>query len=117
MIECIIDGHVALITLNNPAANTFTAAGLRELTDLIGDVNRNLDVYAAVITGRASCSASKAAQSAAPWPRCTLSRSRTFQIGAGAEELLARPVITAAYTSRFRFTSPIRSVSSRRPRR
>jgi len=52
MIECIIDGHVALITLNNPAANTFTAAGLRELTDLIGDVNRNLDVYAAVITGQ-----------------------------------------------------------------
>jgi len=25
MIECAIDGHVALITLNNPSANTFTA--------------------------------------------------------------------------------------------
>jgi enoyl-CoA hydratase/carnithine racemase len=52
MIECNIDGHIALITLNNPAANTFTAAGLKQLMDLIGDLNRNLDVYAAVVTGQ-----------------------------------------------------------------
>jgi enoyl-CoA hydratase/carnithine racemase len=52
MIECNIDGHIALITLNNPAANTFTAAGLQQLMDLIGDLNRNLDVYAAVVTGQ-----------------------------------------------------------------
>ena len=51
MIECAIDGHVALITLNNPSANTFTAEGLLQLTQLIGDLNRNLEVYAAVITG------------------------------------------------------------------
>ena len=51
MIECAIDGHVALITLNNPSANTFTADGLQQLTHLIGDLNRNLEVYAAVITG------------------------------------------------------------------
>lgn len=51
MIECTIDGHVALITLNNPSANTFTAEGLLQLTHLIGDLNRNLEVYAAVITG------------------------------------------------------------------
>jgi enoyl-CoA hydratase/carnithine racemase len=52
MIECNIDGHIALVTLNNPAANTFTAEGLRELTELIGDLNRNLNVYAAVVTGQ-----------------------------------------------------------------
>jgi len=52
MIECKIDGHVAVITLNNPSANTFTAEGLLELTALIGDLNRNLDVYAAVVTGQ-----------------------------------------------------------------
>jgi enoyl-CoA hydratase/carnithine racemase len=52
MIECKIDGHVALVTLNNPSANTFTAEGLLQLTELIGDLNRNLDVYAAVITGQ-----------------------------------------------------------------
>src|ERR1039457_116025 len=51
MIDCRIDGHVALITLNNPAANTFTAEGLRELKDLIRDLNGNLEVYAAVVTG------------------------------------------------------------------
>jgi enoyl-CoA hydratase/carnithine racemase len=52
MIECKIDGHVAAITLNNPSANTFTAEGLLELTALVGDLNRNLDVYAAVVTGQ-----------------------------------------------------------------
>ena len=52
MIECKIDGHVALITLNNPSANTFTAEGLLEFTALVADLNRNLDVYAAVVTGQ-----------------------------------------------------------------
>jgi enoyl-CoA hydratase/carnithine racemase len=52
MIECKIDGHVAVITLNNPSANTFTAEGLLELTALIADLNRNLEVYAAVVTGQ-----------------------------------------------------------------
>jgi enoyl-CoA hydratase/carnithine racemase len=52
MIECKIDGHVAVITLNNPSANTFTAEGLLELTALVADLNRNLEVYAAVVTGQ-----------------------------------------------------------------
>jgi enoyl-CoA hydratase/carnithine racemase len=52
MIECKIDGHVALITLNNPSANTFTAEGLLQLTALVADLNSNLDVYAAVVTGQ-----------------------------------------------------------------
>src|ERR1700682_179996 len=52
MIECKIDGHVAVITLNNPSANTCTAEGLLELTALVGDLNRNLDVYAVVVTGQ-----------------------------------------------------------------
>ena len=30
MIDCAIDGSVALVTLNNPSANTFTAAGLEQ---------------------------------------------------------------------------------------
>jgi enoyl-CoA hydratase/carnithine racemase len=52
MIECSIDGSVALITLNNPSANTFTAAGLEQLHTLLGDLNRNLQVRALVITGK-----------------------------------------------------------------
>jgi enoyl-CoA hydratase/carnithine racemase len=51
MIECKIDGHVALITLNNPSANTFTADGLLQLATLVGDLNGNLDIYAVVVTG------------------------------------------------------------------
>ena len=51
MIECSIDGPVALVTLNNPSANTFTAAGLQQLQALIGELNGNLRIRAAVITG------------------------------------------------------------------
>ena len=51
MIECTFDGHVALITLDNPSANTFTLDGLLQLTRLIAELNANLDVYAAVISG------------------------------------------------------------------
>ena len=51
MIEHLIDGHVALVTLNNPSANTFTAEGLAQLSTLVDDLNRNLAVYAVVITG------------------------------------------------------------------
>jgi enoyl-CoA hydratase/carnithine racemase len=52
MIDCHLDGHIALITLNNPAANTFTAEGLQALEELIRELNANLDVYAAVVTGQ-----------------------------------------------------------------
>jgi enoyl-CoA hydratase/carnithine racemase len=52
MIECKIDGHVAVATLNNPSANTFTAAGLLELTSLVAELNRDLNVYAIVLTGQ-----------------------------------------------------------------
>ena len=51
MIESSIDGHVAVITLNNPSANTFTAEGLLQLGTLVGELNRNLEVYAVVVTG------------------------------------------------------------------
>jgi len=52
MIELKIDGHVAVITLNNPPANTFTAEDLAALKSTITELDRNLDVYAAVITGQ-----------------------------------------------------------------
>jgi enoyl-CoA hydratase/carnithine racemase len=52
MIDSKIDGHVALVTLNNPSANTFTADGLLQFTTLIDALNRNLDVYAVVVTGQ-----------------------------------------------------------------
>jgi len=33
MIECAIEGTVAVLTLHNPPANTFTAAGLLQLEE------------------------------------------------------------------------------------
>ncbi|MDP9088907.1 MAG: enoyl-CoA hydratase [Pseudomonadota bacterium] len=51
MIDCSIDGPVALVTLNNPSANTFTETGLRQLQSLIGELNGNLQIRAAVISG------------------------------------------------------------------
>jgi enoyl-CoA hydratase/carnithine racemase len=52
MIDSTIGGHVAVVTLNNPSANTFTADGLLQLAALVGALNANLDVYAVVVTGR-----------------------------------------------------------------
>lgn len=51
MIECKLEGHVAQVTINNPSANTFTAAGLQQLFDLVGELNANMSVYAVVVTG------------------------------------------------------------------
>jgi enoyl-CoA hydratase/carnithine racemase len=52
MIRCQIDGPVAQITIDNPPANTFTADGLQELQTCIEELDRNLSVYAVVLTGQ-----------------------------------------------------------------
>jgi len=98
MIECKIEEHVALITLNNPSANTFTAEGLLQLTGLIGDLNRNLDVYAAVVTGQGekffSAGADLKTFADADKAKARLMAQR---FGAAFEALAeARPVIIAA---------------------
>jgi enoyl-CoA hydratase/carnithine racemase len=46
-----IRGHTAFITIDNPPANTWTPETLRTLEELIGTLNANRDVYAAVVTG------------------------------------------------------------------
>src|SRR5882672_2929971 len=98
MIECKIDGHVAVITLNNPSANTFTAEGLLELHALIGDLNRNLDVYAAVVTGHGDkfFSAGADLKSFADGDKAR-ARLMAQRFGAAFEALQeARPVVIAA---------------------
>jgi len=98
MIECKIDGHVAVITLNNPSANTFTAEGLLELHALIGDLNRNLDVYAAVVTGQGDkfFSAGADLKSFADGDKAR-ARLMAQRFGAAFEALQeARPVVIAA---------------------
>jgi len=51
MISHRLEGHTALITIDNPPANTWTPEGLRQLEDLVGELNANRSVYAAVLTG------------------------------------------------------------------
>ena len=51
MIDLSIDGSVASLVLNNPSANTFTAAALEQLSQIVDDLNANAGVRAAVIAG------------------------------------------------------------------
>ena len=51
MIQSRIEGHTAFITIDNPPANTWTPDGLRTLEALIGDLNADRQVYAAVVHG------------------------------------------------------------------
>ncbi len=44
-------GHTALLTINNPPANTWDAQSLPLLTTLIRELNAERDIYALVITG------------------------------------------------------------------
>jgi enoyl-CoA hydratase/carnithine racemase len=44
-------GHTAIVTLTNPPAHTWTADSLAALTRLVGDLNRDREIYALVITG------------------------------------------------------------------
>jgi enoyl-CoA hydratase/carnithine racemase len=47
-----IRGNTALVTINNPAANTWDEDNLSALRLLVADLNANKDVYALVITGQ-----------------------------------------------------------------
>ena len=57
-------GHTALLTLNNPSANTWDADMLQGVKQLVEHLNGDKDIYALVVTGagekffkigRASC--------------------------------------------------------------
>ena len=46
-----IIGHTALITIDNPGANTWDTESLPALKDLVEKLNKEKDVYALVLTG------------------------------------------------------------------
>lgn len=50
-IKLAIDGHVATITVDNPAANTWDTESLPALKQVVLDLNDNPEVYALVLTG------------------------------------------------------------------
>lgn len=45
-------GHTAVLTINNPPANTWTAESLTALRDLVLELNADKEIYALVITGQ-----------------------------------------------------------------
>ena len=46
-----IKGHTALVTIDNPAANTWDTQSLPALKDLVGKLNADRTIYALVLTG------------------------------------------------------------------
>jgi enoyl-CoA hydratase/carnithine racemase len=51
MIEHRIDGHTCFITISNPPANTWTPESLKAFEALLGALDRDRNIYAAVVTG------------------------------------------------------------------
>ncbi|MCZ4253283.1 enoyl-CoA hydratase [Pseudoalteromonas shioyasakiensis] len=51
-IDLNIEGNVAVLTMNNPPANTWTQDTLTALKDNVTELNANKNVYALVITGQ-----------------------------------------------------------------
>lgn len=50
-LQLEIVGHSAVVTIANPPANTWTRAGLADLTRLVGDLNANRNIYSLIVTG------------------------------------------------------------------
>jgi enoyl-CoA hydratase/carnithine racemase len=50
-IKVSIDGHVATLTIDNPAANTWDPESLSALKTVVEGLNDSRDIYALVITG------------------------------------------------------------------
>ncbi|BBM66891.1 enoyl-CoA hydratase [Vibrio alfacsensis] len=50
-IQHSIQNHVAVVTMNNPPANTWTAESLTALKELVLMLNEDKEVYALVLTG------------------------------------------------------------------
>ncbi|MDX1634551.1 MAG: enoyl-CoA hydratase [Marinobacter sp.] len=51
MIKVEKRDHIAILTINNPPANTWTKDSLAELTDAITDLNEDTNIFALVVTG------------------------------------------------------------------
>ncbi|AZN32676.1 enoyl-CoA hydratase [Pseudoalteromonas sp. Xi13] len=50
-IELTTEGHVAILTMSNPPANTWTKDTLIDLKNKVNELNNNKNIYALVLTG------------------------------------------------------------------
>lgn len=71
--------NTALITIDNPAANTWDSDNLQALEQLITELNANSDCYSLVITG-----AGKSFFQPAPILKCSLMVTRKMRISSGS---------------------------------
>ncbi len=51
-LMCERRGHIALVTMNNPPANTWTTQSLKGLKALVEELNQDRTIYALVLTGQ-----------------------------------------------------------------
>ncbi len=51
-IDVEIRDHIAILTMNNPPANTWTKETLGQLSEIIHDLNNDKSVYALILTGQ-----------------------------------------------------------------
>lgn len=52
LLELEKRGHIAILTIANPPANTWTADSLAALKNLVEELNLDRDIYALVVTGQ-----------------------------------------------------------------
>jgi enoyl-CoA hydratase/carnithine racemase len=98
MIDCVIEDHIACITLNRAPVNAFNAEGLIELKRRVLELNGNDGVRAIVITGQGEkfFSAGADLSSFASGDKAT-ARAMARHFGEAFETLQeARPVVIAA---------------------
>ena len=51
-LQVVRRGHTALVTINNPGANTWDTESLQALTTLVEQLNSDREIYALVLTGQ-----------------------------------------------------------------
>src|ERR1700682_650612 len=96
MIRHETKGHTVFITIDNPPANTGTPEGLRELEALVGRLNEDRNVYAAVLTGAGSKFFSAGADLKSFQGDKVLARHFIARFGAAFEALMNARVVTIA---------------------
>lgn len=96
MIKHEIRGHTAFITIDNPPANTWTPESLREFEALVGSLNEDRNVYAAVITGAGGKFFSAGADLKSFQGDKVLARHFIARFGAAFEALMNSRFVTIA---------------------
>ena len=96
MIQHRTQGHTAFITIDHPPANTWTPEDLRALEALVGTLNEDRSVYAAVLTGAGEKFFSAGADLKSFQSDKVLARHFIASFGAAFEALMNARFVTIA---------------------